>query len=94
MITDSPNPLLEIINQQHELQLALKEYLSKATSLLQVSLDQDFLTHPPTTIYGYLWALDDFVEKSKDLNEQALKLFDPLSLTSDISAQGDEMKSF
>lgn len=74
MAEHSLNELLEIINQQVKSQELLREYLSKATSLIRIALEGDFLSHPALIVYHYLWALDDFVEKARETCESVLKL--------------------
>ena len=66
--------LKQIINQQLESRERLREYLSKATALMHVALENDFLRHPELVAYFYLWTLSDLLEQARDLNEQDLKL--------------------
>lgn len=73
MAEHSLNEVLEIINQQVKSQELLREYLSKATSLIRMALEGDFLAHPALIVYHYLWALDDFVEKAREACESALE---------------------
>lgn len=51
MAEHSLNELLEIINQQVKSQELLREYLSKATSLIRIALEGDFLAHPALIVY-------------------------------------------
>ena len=50
----------------------LRETLTKATALLQVSLENDILQHPKATVNFYLWVIHDLVDGARKHNEEAL----------------------
>lgn len=66
------NELLPLINQQVEYQEIIRDHLSKAEALTNVSLMDNFLDSPKSTLYNYLCILNDIVEETRKLNELSL----------------------
>ena len=72
-LVDLPD-LKQIINQQMKSRECLREYLSKATALMHVALENDLLRYLELVAYFYLWMLSDLLDQARELNEQDLKL--------------------
>jgi len=82
MGTQILSQLSSLINHQVDFHETLTTYLSKANSLLQLAMKNDtFFSSPPSILHDYLWALSDFVEQARKLNEDSLDflLKDPSS---------------
>lgn len=88
-----PNILSEyflFINHQIISQEKLLECHLKADSLLKVILESDLSNHSHLTIHNYLWAVNDFVDQAKTLNESLLNILLNIINRSKQPPSGDE----
>jgi hypothetical protein len=60
---------LSVIKQQVRSQETLMEYLSKLTAMLHIALNADFLDSSKSIIHDFLWVLNDFANKAKEISE-------------------------
>lgn len=74
---------LSLINHQIFSQEKLLEYLLKADSLFKVILDSDLSHYSHSTLYHYLWVLNDITHQARDLNETLLNTLIKLRLLID-----------
>jgi hypothetical protein len=74
MAEHSITQLLSIINQQIDSQESLNTYLLKAETLLEIAMNDGFLSYSTASIYYYLWVLSDVVEKARKFNEDSLNI--------------------
>jgi hypothetical protein len=72
MAIHSVDDFLSLINQQVKLQENLRECLVKISAMISVAQGNDLLNETCSTIYHYLWVMNDVMTHACKLNEQAL----------------------
>lgn len=63
---------LSLINHQITVQETLLEYHQKGNTMLKVLVDANLPNDAISTIYSYLWEVNDNITRAKNLNEQLL----------------------